>query len=153
MPQVLSYQNDSDRGNEGHCAWMEAWSSEVWQANPCSIIQVSEVNRFAQTKPIGKQQVDEVANDATKQNGEPAQRSRSIGSNQCNSEQRDESHPRIKLTATDISDSYRSKIKANSGNNSASDGRWHQVFDPPVAGEYDNKTDDGIDDTCRDDTS
>ena len=86
MSQVLSDQNDSDGGNQGHGIGVEAGGGEAWQANPGGIVQVGEVDGFAQTKPVGEQQVDQVANNATYQNGEPPQGSRSVGSNQYNGE-------------------------------------------------------------------
>ena len=51
---------------------MEAWPCEVWQANPGSLIEVGEVNTLADTKTIGKDEVNEVADDTSKQNGQTA---------------------------------------------------------------------------------
>ena len=100
MAQVLSNQNDSNRGNQGHCTGMEAWPCKVWQANPGSLPQVGKVYWLAKTKPIGKNQVDEVADDAAKQNGQTAKRPRRIDSNKRNSQYSDNSHPGIKLAGS-----------------------------------------------------
>src|SRR5207245_7177420 len=80
MSQVLSNQNDSNRGNQGHCTGLEAWSRKVWQANPGSLPQVGKVDGFTKTKPIGKDQVDEITNNATKQNRQTAQWARRVDS-------------------------------------------------------------------------
>src|SRR5260370_14504177 len=130
MPQVLGDQNDSDRGNQGHGTEVEAGGGEAGQDNPGGIVQVGEVDGFAQAEPIGEQQVDQVANDTTYQNRETPQGSGSIDGNQYDGEQRDEPHPRIKLAAADICDGHRGEDTTNSSHNSTDDGTPHQLHHP-----------------------
>ena len=132
---------------------MEAWQCEVRKTNPGSLPQVGKVDGFAEIEAIGKDQVDEIAYDATKQNGKTAQWPRCIDSNKCNSKHCDNSHPGIKLAGSGIANCHRSQVQTDGRDDHTGDGRWHQVLDPPVACKDDDKTNDSVNHACCDDTA
>src|SRR5438874_985002 len=150
MPQVLCHENNSDGGNQDHCVRMEARCCEVWQANPGSIPQVGKVNRFSESKPIGKQEVEKVANNAAYQNGKTTKRPWRIDSNERNSKDGDKRHPGIKRAGSGFRNGCWRQVQTNDRDNNTSNRRWHEVLNPPIAREYDNHADDGIDNSRSD---
>src|SRR5207249_1942207 len=111
------------------------------------------VDGFAEVQTIGEDQVDDIADDPTKQYGETAQWSRCVDRNHSHRQYSDESHPGIELTGRGFTYCHRSQVQTDDRDDHTSDGRWHQVLNPPVTHKYDDSANNGIDNTCGDDTA
>src|SRR5258708_36759781 len=110
MAKVFCHKDDCYRSYQAYGVAIERRCCEFWQPDPGSICHVIEFNLCSIAKGVCKQQVNQVADYATKQDGEAAQSSWSVDGNGRNGHHCHNCHHSIKLPDPAIIDRYRRQI-------------------------------------------